>query len=281
MLSSIEPGKSWKLIRIKCTRFLPVTNGVFALKVKKEFDEGTPELWNADFTKSLFKFPELTGTRHCLSVTENLVACIMTSEVCFFDVAKKEIVARTQLTPHNSRLVITCSSQYHVVYSRHLSKDILLQQKTKVVTLSEVLSKIFKSPNSYIDQACFSPGGGLLAFCFSDTLPIAILDISTFQIVCVLQNIYANKVEFFDEEHLLCKTRFIDFLFLVNVKNGDILAGVSVGVNDWWDFSVCRKTGDIVVFDTQSRALKLFKLWLPNQRKDTNELRESSLLTHA
>ena len=202
VLSSIEPGKSWTLIRIKCSTLLPVTNGVFALKVKEEFDEGTPELWNADFTKSLFKFPELTGTRHCLSVTENLVACIMLSEVCFFDVAKKEIVARTQLTPHNLRLgldeLITCGSQYHVVYGRRLIEDTLLLQKTKVVSLREVLLKILKSTNNYIVQACFSPGGGLLAFCLIGTSRIPILDISTFQIVCVLQNIKADKVEFFD-----------------------------------------------------------------------------------
>ena len=57
LLSAIEPGKSWELIGIKCTPFLPVTNGVFALKVKEEFDEGTPELWNADLTTSLFKSP--------------------------------------------------------------------------------------------------------------------------------------------------------------------------------------------------------------------------------
>ena len=283
VLSSIEPGKSWTLIRIKCSTLLPVTNGVFALKVEKEFDEGTPELWNADLTKSLFKFPELTGTRHCLSVTENLVACIMTSEVCFFDVAKKEIVARTQLTEQNSRLdeLITCSSQYHVVYGRKLHRDTLLLQKTKVASLSEVLLKILKSTIYLIVQACFSPSGGLLAFCFRGTFLIPILDISTFQIVCVLQNMEANKVEFFDEEHLLCNNVFDDFLFLVNVKNGDILARISVGGNGKWNFSVCRKTGDIVVFDRQCKTLRLLKLWLPHQRKDKNELRESSLLTHA
>ena len=279
LLSFIEPGKSWELIGIKCTPFLPVTNGVFALKVKEEFDEGTPELWNADFTKSLFKSPELTGTRHCLSVTESLVACIMTSEVCFFDVAKKEIVARTQLTPRNSsdffrfqctHEVITCGSQYHVVYTRSLMQDTLLLQKTEVVNLSEVVLKNLKSNGKYIIQACFSPGGGLLAFRCENTSSIHILDISTLQILCVLHYIEADKLEFFDEEHLLCKRDFTGFLFLVNVKNGDILASVSVGVNGKWNFSVCRKTGDIVVFGTQCKTLRLFKLWLPHQRKDKN-----------
>ena len=282
VLSSIEPGNSWTLIRIKCTTLLPVTNGVFALNVKKEFDEGTPELWNADLTKSLFKFPRLTGTRHCLSVTENLVACIMSSEVCFFDVAKKEIVARTQLTPHNSSAeVITCSSQYHVVYTRHVINNTLLLQKTQVVDLSEVVLKNLESNGKYIVQACFSPGGGLLAFLCENMSSIHILDISTFQTLCFLHNIEADKVEFFDEEHLLCKIDSTDFLFLVNVRNGDILAGISVGVNGKWDFSVCRKTGDIVVFDTDCKTLRLFKLWLPHQRNNKNELRESCLLTRA
>ena len=289
MLSSIEPGKSWKLVGVKYTPLLPVANGVFAMKVKKEFDEGTPELWNVDLTKSLFKFPELTGTLHCLSVTENLVACIMTSEVCFFDVAKKEIVARTPLTPHNSRNfyrfqhiheVITCGSQYHVVYTRDVAVgNTLLLQKTKVVDLSEVLKNL-ESTGNYIVQASFSPGGGLLAFC-CDTSSIHILDISSFQIICDLHNIEADKVEFFDEEHLLCKKDFTDFLFLVNVKNGDILAGTSVGLNGKWNFSLCRKTGDIVVFDIQCKTLKLFKLWPSHQRIDKKELREICSSAHA
>ena len=192
----------------------------------------------------------------------------MTSEVCFFDVAKKEIVARTQLTPHISSIffrfqctyeVITCGSQYHVVYTRSVIEDTLLLQKTDIVNLSEVVLKNLKSTEKYIVQACFSPGGGLL-------LSIHILDISTFQIVCVLHNIEVDKVEFFHEEHLLCKRNFTGFLFLANAKHGDILAGISVGLNGKWDFSVCRKTGDIVVFDTECRTLRLFKLWLPHQR---------------
>ena len=283
LLSSIEPGKSWTLIRIKCPTLLPVTNGVFTLKVKKEILGGTPELWNADLTKRLFKFFELTGTHHCLSVTENLVACIMTLEVCFFDVAKKEIVARTKFTHYNHVVeVITCGSQYHVVHTKPYYLYIyLLTQKTKVVDLSEVVLKNLESNGKYIVQACFSPGGGLLAFCCKNTSSIHILDISTLQILCALHNIEADEIKFFDEEHLLCKRDFTGFLFLAKVKNGDILSGISLGVNDKWNFSVCRKTGDIVVFGTQCKTLRLFKLWLPHQRKDKNELKEGCLLTHA
>jgi hypothetical protein len=46
-------------------------------------------------------------------------------------------------------------------------------------------------------------------------------------------------------------------------------------------FSVCRKTGDIVVFENLYKTLKLFKLWLPHQRKNENELREICLPTDA
>ncbi|CAB4012707.1 E3 ubiquitin- ligase DZIP3 [Paramuricea clavata] len=68
--------------------FVPVANGVFfcgevrnplwTLFVgKNEFFAGIPELWNSEVTQRLASFPELTGTSHCLSVAQDLVACIM------------------------------------------------------------------------------------------------------------------------------------------------------------------------------------------------------------
>ena len=80
-------------------------------------------------------------------------------------------------------------------------------------------------------------------------------------------------------------------MFLCNVKTCDILTFTRVGTgldlglggNVFLDqsFSVCRKTADIVVFDDHRKTLKLFKLWLPHQRKDENELRECCLPTEA
>ena len=291
MFSFTQRGKSWKLVPIEYTPLLPVTNGVFLMKVKRDhvaFDESTPELWNTDLTECLFIFHELTGIFHCLSVTENLVACIMTSEVRFVDVAKKKIVARTQIPQYNSsdlsrsqhaKNVKACGSQYHVVYTK--DKNTLLLQKTKVVNLSELVLINLKPATKYIHTACFSIGGGLLAFASDNRNLIHVLDISTYKICrdIFLNTCNVKRLEFFDEAHLLCQgnlcTSFTDnHLLLINVKSGDMLTTISVGVDFLrkWRISVCRKTGDIVVLDVQCKKLKLFKLWLPHQRRNKNEL---------
>ena len=279
ILSSTQQGKSWKLVRTEYTPLLPVTNGVFSIKVKKnhvELHGGIPELWNADLTERLFKFSELSGTRHCLSVTENLVACTMKSEVCFFDVVKKEIVACTKL-PERSKhtdYVIACGSQYHVVYTR--DKNTYLLQKKKKFNLTEHVLINLKPSKKCIDTACFSPGGGLLAFsCGMYWDLIHILDISTYEIRCKIplpSNKKKGRLEFLDEEHILCPGNFNDCLFLINVKTGDILTSLSVGADSSyeWTFSVCRKTGDVVVLDSRYQELKLFKLWFPQQRRNSS-----------
>ena len=286
MHSSIQPGKSWKLVQVKYTPFLPVTNGVFLIKREKgrvKFDGGTPELWNADLTKRLFNFPELAGTFHCLSVTENLVACIMTSEVRFFNVVQKEIVARTQLpqysflfSTNNFCNVIACGIQYHVVYHRN-DENTLLLQKTNVIDLNRSVLTKLKPIMKYTHVACFSLCGGLLAISTNGgpSKSIHILEISTNEIRCniPLGMFKVSSAQFFNEEHLLClaSKEFMSnqSLFLINVKTGDVLTGIHVGTKCWEDrrFSVCRKTGDIVVLNQDRKTVKLCKLWLPHQRK--------------
>ena len=294
MLRFIQPGKTWELVRIEhsVTSLLPVTNGVFILKVGMddvESDRDIPELWNEDLTECISKFRQLSGTLHCLLVAENLVACIMTSEVLFFDVAKKEIAACTYLPHYNSSelsryqhtvSIIACGSQYHVVYTK--DNNTLLLQKASAVDLSDRVLKNLNSTKKHLTTACFSVGGGLLAFPSDNMKLIHIFDILSYKIRCdiFLPNIEAQKLEFMDEEHLLCKG-YKDFLLLINVKTCDILTNISVGVDYRWNFSVCRKAGDIVVFDIQCKELKLFKLWLPHQRKSENDLLESRSLTNA
>ena len=269
MFSCTQPGKSRKLVQVKRSiiPFVPVTNGVFFVgelaKNLVEFVGGTPELWNSDVTERLLCFPELTGTFRCLSVAEDLVACIMESQVCFFDVLKKEIVGRTQLSEsyHSSSMsryiysvgVIACSRQYHVLFRKGSSHALLLQD-----------TKIIDSISNDITTASFSPSGRLLVF-FSDD-KLYILDIITLNKVCsdILLHTSHRSVtlEFVDEEHLLCKGK--NCLYLINVKTCGILTCINVCMADQWEFSVCRKTGDIVVFDLECKKLKLIKLRLPN-----------------
>ena len=295
MFSSTRPGKSWKLVPVEysITPLFPVTNGVFFMKRVRdhvEFDGRTPALWNAELTERLFKFPQLAGTFRCLAVTDNLVACVMKSKVNFFDVCDKKIVASTDLPQCNSSdlskyqrtvSVIACGSQYHVVYTN--DNNTLLLQTTNVVDLSERVLNNLKSTKKYIATACFSPGGGLLAFPSDNGRLIHILDVLTYKILCIpLRNNEACELQFFDEQYLLCRG-MKDYLFLVNTKTCDVVTSISAGIDYEWRFSVCRKTGDIVIFNRECKKLKLFKLWLPHQREDENELQKgcTCLLTHA
>ena len=290
ILSSTRPGKSWKLVQVdhSITPLLSVTNGV--LLIKRNVEGSTPELWNADLTECLFKFSELTGTFRCFSVTENLVACVLRSEVRFFDVFKKESIACTQLPQHNSSElsgyehsdnIIACGRQYHVVYTKN--QTTLLLQKKNVVDLSKKRVLINLRPSvQRIHTACFSLDGGLLAFSSGDNMSIHILDISTYKIRCnIPMHIRVQGLEFFDEEYLLCRGSYC--LCLIEAKTWDIISSIDVAVDYLveWNFSVSRKTGEIVVCDRNCRTFQQFKLWLPHQRNDENELLESCSLTHA
>ncbi len=295
LLSSTQPGKSWKLVQVEhsITPLVSVTNGVFFVRRlrrnEEEFVGGIPELWNTDVTERLFSFPELTGTFRCFPVAEDLVACIMASQVCFFDVVKKEIVARTQLPGYNpSSLarytcivgVIACSIQYHVLFRGKTT--LLLPQDTNVIDLSSRVFNNLAPTIEYITTACFSPSGKLLAFASDDNERLYILDILTLKIHCHIPlEMRESELKFLDEEHLLCEKYNKDCLFLIDAKTCDILTSINVGMDGYrWRSSICPKTGTILVFDLECKQLKVIKLWLPHQ-KDASELPESCCSSNA
>jgi WD40 repeat protein len=278
--------------------FFPVTNGVFVCREMRKSSTGTeyklcasnPELWNIGVTQRLASFPELTGTCYCVSVSQDLVACIMESQVCFFNVVKKAIVARTPFPEHILVLsrkhelekieVIACSNLYHVLM-KYDKKSTYLLQYANSVNLNSFPFNIGINMNA----ACFSPNGQSLAFCsWQETLYI--VDIATLNI---RDNIFHNSVdriqlplEFVDEEHLLC-VGYNDCLCLINVKTCDILTCISLVLSGYDQRGVfaCRNTVGIIVYSREYGTFKRIKLWLPQQRKDENELLECSCCIHA
>jgi hypothetical protein len=278
------------------TCFFPVTNGVFVHgEIRKsstgedKLCAGIPELWNIGVTQRLASFRELTGTCYCVSVAQDLVACIMETQVCFFNVVKKAIVARTPFPEHILVLsrkhelekieVVACSSLYHVLMK--YKKSIYLLQYANSVDLNSLPFDIF----IYINAACFSPNGQSLAFCsWWETLYI--VDIATLNIrgKIFLYSVYRSELqlEFVDEEHLLCEG-YNDCLCLINVKTCDILTCISLGlsVSDSWAVFACRNRVGIIVYSDEYGKFKRIKLWLPQQRKDENELLECSCCIHA
>ena len=278
------------------TWFFPVTNGVFLRGEMRKSSTGkdklcasNPELWNIGVTQRLASFPELTGTCYCVSVSQDLVACIMESQVCFFNVLKKAIVARTPFPEHILVLlrehklekieVIACSTLYHVLM-RNTESTYLLQYANCVELNSRVFNNIVPEVVNDITAFCFSPNGQLLVFQYRDTLYV--LDIATLNIRGKFSLYYTagSKLQFIDEEHLLCK-RYNDSLCLINVKTCDILTCISLGFgyNSWGVFA-CRNTVGIIVYSSKNEKFKLIKLWLPQQRKDGNELLECSRWIH-
>jgi hypothetical protein len=281
------------------TCFIPVTNGVFVRgEIRKSLtgedtlcaSNPVPELWNIGVTQRLASFPELTGTCYSVSVAQDLVACIMETEVCFFNVVKKAIVARTPFPEHILVLsrkhelekikVIACSSLYHVLMT--YEKSTYLLQYANSVDLNSFAFNIFIDRN----VACFSPNGQSLAFCSFRRKTLHILDIPTLNIrgkICLYPGTrFGSQLEFVDEEHLLCDG-YNDRVCLINVKTCDILICISLDLShlDSWAVFACRNTVGIIVYSYKYQKFKRTKLWLPQQRKDENELLECSCCIHA
>ena len=261
MRSCTQCVKSSKLIQVKDidAPFVPVTNGVFFLgEVGEKHGEGNrsdgecirgaPELWDSEVTQRLFSFPDLTGTRHCLSVADDLIACVMESQVCFFDVLKKGIVARTPLpkrsfTSETDNLrVIACSSQYDVLIGRFYEL-LLLQAENIIVLDTHVLDN-----TGYLMNACFSPKGRFLACFIPGLVVIFSVDILPFKITFET-SLYSCPLhaQFVDEEHLIYAKR--KSLCLMNVKTGNVLTSIPSFSNESvGKFSVSLKTGIIVLY---------------------------------
>ncbi|CAB3983691.1 E3 ubiquitin- ligase DZIP3 [Paramuricea clavata] len=296
-----EAKDHWKRMNI----FVPVTNGVFSCREVRSpsmklfmrdstFFVGIPELWNFGMTQRLASFPELSGTCECLSVSEDLVACIMASQVCFFNVLKTAIVAHTPFpegistslreAEFEQMRVIACSSLYHVLL-RYKESTYLLQYANSVDLNSCVLNNIMPEVVTGIRTACFSPNGQLLAIRFSyRETSVYVLDVATLNVRgrFSLYSEERSELEFVDEQHLLCRG-YNDCLCLINVKTCNILTCFSLGLdNNLWRCGVfaCRNIVGIIVYSTRFEKLKLIKLWLPQQRKDGNELLECSCCIH-
>jgi hypothetical protein len=214
----------------------------------------------------------------------------METHVCFFNVVKKAIVARTPFPEHilvvlreqkhENIWVIACSSLYHVLM--RYGESIYLLQYVNSVDLNSLPLNI----HIYRNSACFSPNGQSLAFC-SLQKTLYIVDIATLNIrgKIFLNFVDRNELplEFVDEEHLLCEG-YHERLCLINVKTCDILTCISLGfmsLRDSWAVFACRNRVGIIVYRDKYRKFKRIKLWLPQQRKDENELLECSCCIHA
>ena len=247
---------------------------------KNEHDESgvgtcSPELWDFEMTKPLLTFPELSGTLKCISVTEDLVACVMKLEVCFFSVCERKILKRIPLPPKEST-VVACSSNYDVLL-QSMNGPVYLA-RDEMIDLSLLVLKSLEPIVNSVDTACFSPDAHLLAFCSNEREKLYILDVDAREILWefLLQS-KGNKLEFVDDEHVLCRG-YKNCLCLVNVKTCKMITCINwCAGNNKWSFCSCRKTGDIMAYGLRREELKYIKLWLPYQRENATEIADHAV----
>ena len=249
------------------------------LHKNKHDESGTqicsPELWDFEMTKPLSTFPELSGTLECISVTEDLVACVMNIEVCFFSVCERKVLKRIPL-PRIESKVVACSSKYDVLL-QCINGPVYLA-RDEMIDLSLLVLKSLEPIVNSVDTACFSPDAQLLVFCSDERKKLYILDVDARKILWeLLLKSKGYKMDFIDDEHVLCRG-YKNCLCLINVKTCKMMTCINwCAGNDEWSFCSCRKTGDIMAYGLRREELKYIKLWLPYQRENATEIADHAV----
>ena len=246
--------------------FLVVRDGVIF------YSEGhacIPELWNSDVTECLSSFDQLNDTTDCLSVSDEVIACVCHQtesnyRIIFFNVSTKEIVKETSVTllscvsvlsRENDSAekfkmgVVACSVKYHV-----LTQD----------AGSLAVWKDGKRENDWINVFCragllyytssveFSPEGNNLAISCLSINEIWIFHVDSKSVLAriTIPLLQLHKgmlllLKFFDSENLICGSRNNN-LFCININSRKILTCLDVGDKPS-SISVCRERNILFV----------------------------------
>ena len=221
-----------------------------------------PELWNNDVTECLATFDVLVGMNKCLSVSDEVIACVYDSYVTFFNVFTKKIESKTSFS-EKVWIVYACSIKYHVLAAKIESREFWLWKNGVKVDGWENLLRANPSLK-FFSHARFSPQGSRLAF-FGVTRKIFILDVVSLS--CVAQvPIYGPsydllRFKFFDDENLACgSTNHI--LYFINVDRGEILTCLDMR-NIPAPIDVSCKRSIVCASVHRSERFELIKVCLP------------------
>ena len=249
--------------------FLVVRDGVIFYS---ERHACIPELWNSDVTKCLSSFEQLTDTTKCLSVSDEVIACVchQTASKCriiFFNVSTKEIVKKMSIHEENSSFwemnVLACSIKYHVLAEQ--DRPFLWKDGEKVNGWKEVFSQAVLPP---LFSGEFSPDGNKLAItCSPPRNEVWIFDVAAKNF---LGNIvfdgpdYKRPVlKFFDNKILLCGS-INNMLYSININNCEILTCLYIGDKPS-SISVCPKRNIVCVGLDYSKNFKLVTVCPPRK----------------
>ena len=257
--------------------FLVVRDGVIF------YSEGhacIPELWNSDVTECLSSFDKLNGTMNCLSVSDEVIACVcdQTARKCriiFFNVSTKEIEKELSInenSPSEFNMVVrACSIKYHVL-TKHFGtfECFLWKNGKKMDWWKDVFYQ--ESTERYIYDSQFSPDGNKLAICCKGSNKISIFDIASeivqTQIATVGSGMYQYLViKFFDNENLLYSS-VDNMLYCINTNSREILTCLDIGARAG-NISVCRKRNIVCVGFRYSKNFKLVTVCPPRRLRTT------------
>ena len=232
-----------------------------------------PELWNSDVTECLSSFDQLTDTMDCLSVSDEVIACVcyQTASKCriiFFNVSTKEIVKEMSISENNptkfSMHVLACSIKYNVLTEKN--GIFLWEDGEKVDGWEDVF---FQAAVLHIVSAEFSPEGNRLAVSCDESNKVWIFDVASKHFLAKIAirgpKFDILELKFFDNENLLCGSG--NMLYYININSCEILACLDID-DIPRPISVCRKRSIVCVGLNYSRNFKLVTVF-PPRRSDT------------
>ena len=223
-----------------------------------------PELWNSDLTQHFASFDQLGGIKKCLSVSDELIACVYHSCVTFFNVVTKKIESKT-IFNEDVLSVHACSSKYHVLARSKSSGISLWKDGTKVGGWEDVF--LTNTSLRCILFAKFSPQGNRLALSSPEVNKIFIFDVASIKFLAQIPiNGPHNdliRLTFFDNDNLVCSSTN-HTLYFINVERGEILTCLDVG-DIPAPIAVCRERRIVFAALDSSERFELLKVWLPRK----------------
>ena len=218
----------------------------------------TPVLWSSDFTQQLLSFHQLAGMNNCLSVSDEVIACVYDQKcVIFFNISTKQIVHEMSFD-EGYYSVKACSIKYHVLADKFRGA-FLWKNGKKIDAWTYLFSH---SSIDGIYKAEFSPEGNTLAVFSWSIKKFFIFDVVSTSMLAQIS--FAGDLiggfKFFDEKNLIYS--FLETIYCINVERGEILACLNLGV---WPstISVCRKLNIVCAGLNQSGNFQLLEVVLP------------------
>ena len=223
----------------------------------------SPELWNSDLSLHLASFDQLAGAKQCLSVSDELIACVYQSHIIFFNVFTKEIESTTDFK-EEVRLVMACGIGYHVLAQIESSNISLWKEGTRVNGWEDSFDRNTSMKSRQITCAVFSPTGNRLAFFSLEINKIFIFDIILMKFLSQI-TIYGPsndllRLIFLDNKNLVCSSTNRT-IYLLNVESSEILTCVDFG-DIPAPIAVSHEKGIVFVGVNRSKHFALIKVHL-------------------